>query len=154
MVKKAVKFWGSMGFAATVLSSMVAVSGQGIAQNLRPPAELPLQSFTSEQYVDSTGCAFIRTGQGASTDWIPRISRDRRQICGLPPSLSQMAAAPVAPAPVVGAAPVTRPARAPCACGNPLVWHPLQHLSWRLFRPCQARQIIPIAALFAPAMAA
>ena len=46
------------------------------------------------------------------------------------------------------------PHRPPCACGNPLVWHPLQHLSWRLFRPCQARQIIPIAALFAPAIAA
>lgn len=120
MVKKAIKFWGSMGFAATVLSSMVAVSGQGIAQNLRPPAELPLQSFTSEQYVDSTGCAFIRTGQGASTDWIPRISRDRRQICGLPPSLSQMAAAPVAPAPVVGAAPVTRPAQAPMRLREPV----------------------------------
>ncbi|WP_340245203.1 SPOR domain-containing protein [Roseobacter sp. HKCCA2468] len=120
MVKKAVKFWGSMGFAATVLSSMVAVAGQGIAQNLRPPAEFPPQSFTSEQYVDSTGCAFIRTGQGASTDWIPRISRDRRQICGLPPSLSQMAAAPVAPAPVMGAAPATRPAQAPMRLREPV----------------------------------
>ena len=120
MVKKALKFWGSMGFAATVLSSMVAVAGQGIAQNLRPPAEFPPQSFTSEQYVDSTGCAFIRTGQGASTDWLPRISQDRRQICGLPPSLSQMAAAPVAPAPVVGAAPVTRPAQAPMRLREPV----------------------------------
>ncbi|MBF9026614.1 hypothetical protein FZCC0188_01575 [Rhodobacterales bacterium FZCC0188] len=154
MVKKAVKFWGSMGFAATVLSSMVAVAGQGIAQNPRPPAEFPPQSFTSEQYVDSTGCAFIRTGQGASTDWILRISRDRRQICGLPPSLSQMAAAPVAPAPVMGAAPVTRPAQAPMRLREPIGVAPAAAPSWRLFRPCQARQIIPIAASFALAMAA
>jgi hypothetical protein len=73
------------------------LSGQGAMaeHSLDPqgPAELPPESFTDVQYVDSTGCVFLRAGLNGKVTWIPRVTKDRGPLCGYAPSL-----APSAPA--------------------------------------------------------
>lgn len=96
--------------AVTVLIAM-ASGGMGFAQSV--PAEIPSANFRGDQYVDSRGCAFVRVGLGSNTQWVPRVGRDRRHICGLTPSgagasTSQAAVAPQRPAAgvtMIGAAP-------------------------------------------------
>lgn len=111
---------------------IVAASGlTGVhAQNLRgagPPAEFPPNSFQGKQYVDSRGCVYIRAGVNGNTTWVPRVSRDRKQVCGYKPSLGGQqvaAAAParpaakptlitVEPAPTAPRAPAPKPVAAP-----------------------------------------
>ncbi|WP_135506257.1 SPOR domain-containing protein [Roseovarius aestuariivivens] len=75
--------------------------GHAIAQsrsNIQVPAEFPPASYTGRQYVDSKGCVYIRAGIDGQTSWIPRMTRNRKVICGFKPSLST-AQAQAAPAP-------------------------------------------------------
>lgn len=80
-------------------------SGAAQAQSLRSadePAEFPPSSFKASQYVDSRGCVYVRSGRGVATDWVPRVSRDRKILCGFKPSLTaEQVALPVIPDPVV-----------------------------------------------------
>lgn len=39
------------------------------------------------QYVDSKGCAFIRVRFSGPARWVPRVTRQRRQMCGLSPTV-------------------------------------------------------------------
>jgi len=105
-----------------------------VAQSLATPAEFPPTSYTGTQYVDSTGCAFVRAGNGAFVNWVPRVNPKREHLCGFQstrlsnnaatteaagpiitftdtpetqPAPAQVAAAP-APAPAAVAAPVPR----------------------------------------------
>ena len=90
------------------------------AQSLRAaptPAEFPASSYQGRQYVDSKGCVFIRAGVGANVTWVPRITRDRKALCGFQPSIAKAAppavpAAKPAPAKVAATAPARgRPAQ-------------------------------------------
>lgn len=91
-----------MMFRMLALAGLVgATLSPAAAQDLRGPREQPPAGFAGQQYVDSRGCMFLRGGIGGSVTWVPRVSRDRRQICGMTPSFTPetVAAAPPAPAP-------------------------------------------------------
>lgn len=87
--------------AASLTVSAPVVQAQAVAA----PKELPPGNFTGRQYVDSAGCAFIRAGAGGVVQWVPRVTRNRRLVCGLQPSLAAGTPAPQtrarAPAPEV-----------------------------------------------------
>lgn len=76
---------GATCVAALVVCVPLMASGAGVDS---VPAETPPSNFTGTQYVDSKGCAFIRVGFSGPARWVPRVTRQRRQVCGLPPSMS------------------------------------------------------------------
>ncbi|RHZ91420.1 SPOR domain-containing protein [Cereibacter sphaeroides] len=78
------------------------VAGAGAVPAQDGPAETPPSDFVAPQYVDSEGCVFLRAGVEGAVSWVPRVTRDRKPLCGYPPSLS----------PVVEASPKDAPATA------------------------------------------
>ncbi|NNK79069.1 MAG: hypothetical protein HKP40_10195 [Litoreibacter sp.] len=83
-------------FACTLVALLGLGTTGAVAKSLKDdagPAELPPASFQGYQYVDSTGCAYIRTGYGGATTWVPRVQRNRQVTCGLTPSLRATARA-------------------------------------------------------------
>ncbi len=79
----------ALGLSATM------VSGQSLA-SIGGPSNLPPAGFTGQQFVDGRGCLFLRAGFGAQVNWVPRIGRDRRPLCGFPPTFGAATAAAVA----------------------------------------------------------
>ena len=76
---------GATCVAALVVCMPLMTSGAGVDS---VPAETPPPSnFTGMQYVDSKGCAFIRVGFSGPARWVPLVTRQRRQVCSLPPSM-------------------------------------------------------------------
>ncbi|EIE52768.1 sporulation related protein [Citreicella sp. 357] len=75
---------------------------QGI-ETIDRPSEMPPASFSGRQFVDSRGCVFVRAGFDGAVIWVPRVTRDRDQICGYAPTFGGTRAA---------AEPVRTPARA------------------------------------------
>lgn len=59
------------------------------------PEPPPPGDFPGAQYIDRTGCVFVRQG----TDWVPRLDKDGAPICGFPPSQPALAAVPETPLP-------------------------------------------------------
>ncbi|MGO4907293.1 SPOR domain-containing protein [Pseudorhodobacter sp. W20_MBD10_FR17] len=118
-----------MLFKVLAVASWAALSvvSSAQAQSLAGPAENPPASFKGSQYVDSRGCVFLRAGIGGRVNWVPRISRDRKALCGQSPAAAAREVAAVqapipAPAPVVArvaAQPLT-PKRTSGNVGKPM----------------------------------
>ncbi|MEL7255653.1 MAG: SPOR domain-containing protein [Pseudomonadota bacterium] len=111
-----------MKYLTVVAAAAIAATGWAdlaVAQSSPKavPAEFPPASFTGRQYVDSTGCVFIRAGIDNDVSWVPRLTRGRQQVCGFQPSLSASAIAqvnaPRATAPAAASTPAPAPAPAP-----------------------------------------
>jgi len=78
------------------LSLALALSGvatTSLAQDLRtdladagPPAEFPPAGFNGRQFVDSRGCVYVRAGAIGETSWVPRVTGNRRVLCGFKPT--------------------------------------------------------------------
>ena len=63
------------------------------SSQLALPREFPPASYSSNQYVDSTGCAFLRAGLSGAVTWVPRVNRDRAPLCGFQPSIASASTA-------------------------------------------------------------
>lgn len=112
-------------------SALAGGLGLGLAQAQtaeRQPTEFPPDSFKGKQYVDSEGCVFIRAGIDGNVSWVPRVTRDRKIVCGFAPSLpSQVASAEAVPeetevaaaAPETSPSPVVKPERTAKAKAKP-----------------------------------
>jgi hypothetical protein len=109
----------SVAVFVAVMGPIVA-SAQTVAQ-IGQPAERPPASFKGAQYVDSRGCVFMNASYAGAAQWVARVDRRHKVLCGYPPTFGPHAAievaedvAPVKVAPVVvAAAPVmVKPAKA------------------------------------------
>lgn len=76
--------------AATV--ALAATSTSATALSLTQgakPREAPPASYKGDVYVDSRGCAYARANIGKATNWVPRLSPDRKAvICGMNPTFA------------------------------------------------------------------
>ncbi len=120
--------------SSALLMAVMGATGAWAELSINGPADVPPASFTGRQYVDSAGCVFVRAGYGDAVRWVPRVTRDRKQLCGYKPTLALGApvldvarSAPAAPAKPavkpVAAKPVTV-AAAPVAAPRPAVTTP------------------------------
>ena len=85
----AVKLLSVAIVAATVAStaSLAQIGG---------PSNLPPTSFKGQQFVDSRGCLYLRAGFGGAVNWVARLDRNHKPICGMPPTGGMAAQAAVA----------------------------------------------------------
>ena len=128
-------------FLSTAMLTTVLAAGAAQAQSGRTPAEIPPASFTEQQYVDSSGCVFIRAGFNGRTTWVPRFGDNRQPMCGFEPSMAGgsavASAAPqtAAPAPVTVRTVTTAEVRRPATTTTTTATRPAQPVATASARP-------------------
>ena len=128
--------------ALILLTTLLTGAGIAPAQPLKDvlaPAELPPDSYTGRQYVDSAGCVFIRADAEGEITWVPRVTAERKALCGFKPTLAATASVieetrapdPVAPEASVSAPDRTapQPARVRSAKPSPAPARPVRPIS-------------------------
>lgn len=109
------RFWKTFATAALLGTLLGAPSLAATLGNSDGPAEVPPASFKGRQYVDSKGCIYVRAGYDGTVNWVPRVTRDRKVICGYQPTFANTPAPTPKPAPeiVIAEAPAPRPVAKP-----------------------------------------
>ena len=75
-----------------ILSVVVLWQSPSYAQQLNAsdgPANLPPSGYIGTEFVDNRGCIYIRAGSISNPTWVPRVTRDRKQVCGRKPSFNK-----------------------------------------------------------------
>ncbi|MDA7424937.1 SPOR domain-containing protein [Thalassococcus lentus] len=116
----------SLTIIALFTSSLGIVSGAATAQErgVGVPVNFPPEGYRGRQFVDNNGCVFVRAGFDGAVTWVPRVSRQRKAICGQKPSFAGATASGPAPSvqkPVqitLDAAPAPAPAPAAVAAAK------------------------------------
>jgi cell division protein FtsN len=75
-----------LGLAAMCIALQISTAGALEQRNMPLPAEFPPITYKGAQYVDSKGCVFIRAGSFADVAWVPRLTRQRKQVCNRRPT--------------------------------------------------------------------
>jgi len=78
----------SVILAGVVLAFWSTAADARLLKREMTPAETPSASYKGAQYIDSRGCVYIRSGYGGVVNWVPRITRSRKLICGEQPSVT------------------------------------------------------------------
>lgn len=104
-------FWAS--FCGATLAPAQAVA------DIAGPTNQPPAGFKGQQFVDNRGCVFLRAGYGGQTNWVPRVTRDRKAMCGYPPSFG--------PQPVIETVPDAAPQAAPAPKVTPVAAKPVPY---------------------------
>lgn len=94
--------------ALAIAAALVSGSAQAVTlQQAAKPREAPPSTYRGDVYVDSRGCAYARANVGSATNWVPRLSPNRKEVvCGLTPTFAAGSTraprvpAPIAPPPV------------------------------------------------------
>lgn len=120
--------WGQTMTLKTFSFFALLVSGFGIyslpaaaQDSVRDvPVNFPPASFQGRQFVDNRGCVYIRAGVDGAVTWVPRVSRQREQVCGQSPTFgNRQVAAPASPTPTTGPEPVQITATPPAQTAVP-----------------------------------
>ncbi|MGP6087443.1 SPOR domain-containing protein [Antarctobacter jejuensis] len=111
----------SFSFIALLVSGFGISSQPAAAQSsVRDvPANFPPASYDGRQFVDNRGCVYIRAGVDGAVTWVPRVSRQREQVCGQTPTFGPQVAQPAVPAPTPAPAPAPKVAAKPAATAAP-----------------------------------
>ncbi|MGY6703595.1 SPOR domain-containing protein [Roseinatronobacter sp.] len=70
------------------------MSGVVAQTNGSGPAEMPPADYDAREFVDSRGCAFLRSTFGGAVTWVPRFGADRQPVCDATPTIVTTQPAP------------------------------------------------------------